>query len=361
MIAKNFGSEEKTPSSKTGVIPTKCDAGGSVETNDENVKVLPDLRFKVDWLQGTFHTKYLPDFIKRAEKLLGYGEFEEQPRGIKYYDRLFKHPSGVLIGVGRKTPRGFIDEDSSYLEIKGTALLPIKQTKLRKFMIYIKGKNFKCTRPDICIDDYNKTFTIKEIDEIGDRRDYSGFGDTFRYIKDGSKGSKGHSVSFGRRGSRGGGKYLVFYDKSKESKGLIDSMRIELSGYDHYAIQIFESLCNLPFCEWGQLIKGWIVGAIDFMHRKHDNDKNPGRCERYEFWENIVDDAVEIKASKTYPHQDIERIQAWFKRQVAPSLVVLLEVLGKTDLQNFWDFFWELIADGEARLRQKHRWLIAKG
>lgn len=342
----------KTPLGNTGVNATK----------KRTPKVAQPIEFKVDWLQGTFHTKYLQKIQQKLETLLKKGKFESRHTGIRYFESSAVHPSGAVTGTGLKKPQSLPDYKYSYLQLSGDTLLNCKQTKLRKFLLYLRRKtNFNCTRIDNTIDDYNRYINFKSLEKIVDKNDYVGFGDTTEIHYSGRKKLKGSTISFGSRGSAGGGKYLVIYDKFKESRGRMNCIRIELSCYDIYAKQNFEQLSTLPFCAWGDVIKGWISGSIDFVKRKHEKDKNPGRRKRYAFWNKIFKDTVKLKPSREYPQQTILKILGWFRRQVAPSLAVLINVFGKNDVQDFWDFFWEIVQDGENRFREKHKYLILTG
>lgn len=360
--------DSRTPLGITGVIPTK----------ENGRKAAPDLYFRIDWLQGTFPNKYLDKVKKYVDLLLGKGNFRqhsekerkeilkeagkadfgfvERAYGIRYFNRSYVHPSGALIATGRKLPSGEIDESISYLELSGAVCCQVRQSKLRKFMITVRKRvELHPTRLDPCIDDFAKTLDINQIRRAADKHHYLGFGDTVKYHAHGRKGSKGKGISFGRRGSAGGGKYLVIYDKAAQSKGLIDSIRIELSCYKHYAEQLFDQLCDLPYCHWGELIRNWIFGAIDFRARRGKEDKNPGRRKRLSWWAKIMKNAVPMKPGRLYKPPSIQSLKAWLKHQVSPSLVVLKE---RNEVQ-FWAFILEMIKDGETRLREKHRWLIA--
>lgn len=336
MIAK------KTPSGKTGVTRA-----------EKLVRI-----YRIDWLQGTFPSRYFDKVIFFVTKFLDKGEFEELHKGLRYFERAFRHSSGAILGLGKMNLVG--GADLAYLELSGSVLGIYKQSRLRKLMRILRKKfNFKCTRIDLCIDDFSRSLNIYQIKRATDKLHYVGFGDTVKFIEFGRKGSRGLSISFGRRGSSGGGKYLVIYDKGLESKGKIDSIRVELSCYDRYAVQSFDQFCDLPYLCWGDIILGWISGAIDFRRRKDKDDTDPGRRPRLPWWKKFVSDAVPLKPSFEYKPDSLERIKNWFHSQIAPSLCVLMNGLGKEDVKNFWDFFWEVVIDGESRLKDKHRYLIA--
>lgn len=342
----------KTPQDNIGVSATVGQINTVVAQEAERQ---PQLEFRVDWFQGTFESKYLLKVQKITSTFLGGGEFEERSFGIRYFAKSFRHPSGAVSGVGQKIPGGSVNESLAYLELSGSVLEKFKQSRLRKLMRVLRDKfDFKCTHSDLTIDDYGKSFLIEDVKQAYDDKNFVGFRNTGDYREIGRKGSEGKMMSFGRRGSAGGGKRIVFYDKSKESKGKIDSYRIELATYDVYAQQSFEQLCDLSYLSWGQLIGGWISGAVDFVQRNGDEDKNPGRRPRLVWWDRLVSCFCKLVPSRIYRSDSLDKLKAWVFNQVAPSLAVLKYVL-KDD---FWAFFWACIYYGESRFRDKHRYLI---
>lgn len=313
--------------------------------------------YRIDWLQGTFPSKYFGKVISTVKRFLGRGDFEELDNGLRYFDRGFRHISGAVMGLGRSK---YLRSDLGYLELSGSVLLPYKQSRLRSLMRVLRRKyNFKCTRVDLCTDDFSRSLDIRQIKRATDKWHHVGFLDTVKFYEFGIKGSRGLSISFGRRGSSGGGKYLVIYDKGLESEGKIDSIRVELSCYKSYATQSFEQLCDLPYLCWGDIILGWISGSIDFRRRKNNDDTHPSDRPRLPWWKKFVSDATSIKPSFEYKVDSFEGIKAWLFRQVAPTLCTVMKGLNKHGLDGFSDFFENLIKNGESRLRDKHRYLIA--
>ena len=306
----------------------------------------PQLEFRVDWIQGTLHVEKLEKAQRIVVEILGERkefaeeeakeiekkieeenpketvEFEERPYGIRYFEKSYRHPSGVIAGEGHRKPGKMkLDENVAYLEIPGSVLSKMKQSKVRKLMCALQEEcKFKSTRVDVAMDDYAKTFDVRTVARAKDKHHYKGFGKTGKHIKNGRNGSLGEMVTFGERGSRGGGKRMCYYDKSIESKGKIDAMRIELSCYKHYAEQIYKHLCAVEVGVWGELIGGWISGAIDFRRRRGEKDKNPGRRRRLGWWAKIVKGFAQIKPGRTYTPDSIEKVKACLVKQVAPSL-----------------------------------------
>ena len=335
-----------------------------------HVEGKPVLTFRIDWFQGTFPARYFEKVEKYAKNLFKHGEFKNRGKGTTNFVESWEHPSGMLMGLGHRQYEtldngdkiSYGNYDLAYLELKGEVTNQCKQSKLSKLMRVLGRKcEFKMTRGDLVIDDHSRIINLEVVEELGNKHHYSGFGNTFDAHRKGRKASNGHLLTWGNRGKQGCGKRIAFYDKYKESKGEIDAIRVELSVSQVYAEQVYEQFCNLPFCTWGQIIKGWIAGAIDFIHRRGEKDKDPGRRKRYEFWEKIIGDAAELKVDREYNAKSIETIKEWFFKQVAPSLATLMNALiGAGTCQDFWDFFWILAFDGEERMREKHHYMVQR-
>ncbi len=115
------------------------------------------------------------------------------------------HPSGVIAGVGHRKPGKMkLDENVAYLEVPGSVISTMKQSRVRKLMIALKEEcEFKCTRTDVAVDDYAKTFDVRTVAKAKDKYHYTGFGNTgrfgieemFRDFKSGGYNLEGTKVS----------------------------------------------------------------------------------------------------------------------------------------------------------------------
>jgi hypothetical protein len=48
----------------------------------------------------------------------------------------------------------------------------------------------------------------------------------------------------------------------------------------------------------------------------------------------------------------------WFKKQVAPTLAMLLDVIAIDSTDSWWAFFWEAVEDGQKRWNENHIGMI---
>ena len=359
MVAKNRLKNDinylPTPLDSIGVIPTEADFTSPVDESDELVEVLPNLYFKLDCFHCTFPTKYFNKVRKYLLILLGGGEFNFDAT-VRHFEQGWRHPSGAVMAIGHMRETGLYEREIAYLDLSGSVLSQIKMTRFQKFIrILLKKYEPHPSLVDLAIDDYNKTIDLDYVEQLCHDWQYVGFGNTFKVFHDGRKKSKGHTIQLGNRGKQGGGKRLKIYDKSKESKGVIDAIRLELSLSQHYAVDFFKQLCVVPVDSWHELWGASFNGSVDFIKRRGEEDKNPGRRERYGWWDLIVGDYAKFKPTREYKEQTIERMVNWFYKQVAPSLAVLMWIMSD---EEFWVFFWHLVFEGESRFKEKHHWLI---
>ena len=349
-----------TPSTNSGVIST-FDVNKQVISTDNNLE-LTGLRCKVDWVQATFPSKYVSDVRHYLNLLLGrsQGGFEATGHGIKFFDKAYRHPTGAIVAEGLRQQNCQVDRSLAYVELSGGVLDFCSQTRLRKFLkVAIQKFEMKFTRGDLTIDDFDKRLNIPLAKSAADKNNYTGFRNSVKYIESGRNGERGCSISFGRRGSAGGGKYFVIYDKSKESKGAIDSIRYELSIYGGIADFALRQLAFAPFASWGYWIGSFISGSIDFIERIDRDDKNPQRRSRLPFWHEIIGDYEKIKPVSSYKIVSADELEEWVRFQVAPSLAtIFLARQRKYGEGAFEKFIEEMIADGKQRLRKKHLFML---
>ena len=359
MVAENRVKNEinylPTPLDSIGVIPTEGDFTSPVDESDESPEVLPDLYFKLDCFHCTFPTRYFNKVQEQVLILLGGGEFNFDST-VRHFEHGWRHPSGAVMAIGHMRKTGLYNRKIAYLDLSGSVLSQIKMTRFQKFICILSAKYQP--NPSLCdlaIDDYNKTIDLDYVEQLCHDWQYVGFGNTFKVHHDGRKKSKGHTLELGNRGKQGGGKRLKIYDKSKESKGLIDAIRLELSLSQDYAKEFFKQLCIVPVDSWHELWGACFNGSVDFVKRRGEKDKNPGRRERYKWWDLIVADYAKLKPTREYKEPTVECVVNWFYKQVAPSLAVLMWIMSD---EEFWTFFWHLVFEGESRFKEKHHWLI---
>ena len=338
----------------SNLTPTTNSGVGAVKSSIKN----SGLAFRIDWFQGTFPTIHLNRVKKYLCDYIGFGKFEERMTGISFFDKSAVHPSGAVLGMGRKKGKGKIDHGLCFLQLSATVISYGDPLKMYNLMVKLHHHipSLKCTRLDLAVDDFDKKISIQEVKEAVDNHHYIGFHDCVRYIESGRAGSKGKTVSFGKRGSNGSGKYLTFYEKFLESKGKIDSIRVELALYKYSAVQCFEQLVSSSFDSWKSIFLGWISGAVDFRERQGDDDKNPGRRDRLSFWDDFISGFDKIKPVFNYPPKLIDDVKE-FLLYIAPTISTVFRSFSRPSDFDLW--FGELLEHGFSRMSERHFHILA--
>ena len=346
MVAEILASE--TPTSTTGV------------NSKEDSHLESGLKCRVDYLSVTFNVGYLDLVFSLVSSLLGGLPFEKRNFGIQYFLESYRHPTGAIIGVGRRRPYLPPDYTLAYLELKGEHLAPVSMSRIRKLLRVLLGRaDANISRIDLTIDDYEKRFGLKEVDEAADNFYFTGFRrSTYDSRKIGVRGYRGRQLIWGNRGKSGSGKRLTMYDKEAESGGKIKSNRIELSLYKYRANQAARHLAFSPLVNWGEIIKSWICSSIDFRERQGEDDKYPGLRPRLDFWKWFAEGTFRIEPDIPYKISTIEGKIKYIKR-IAPTIALVVNAILKRG--SYDDLIYELFAlcfDGEARFTKYHLHLL---
>ena len=337
-------------------------ASGTPTTNSGvNSEENSGLKCRVDWLAGTFSAKYLDFVFSIASSFLGGLPFEKRNCGVKHFEVSYRHPTGVLIGVGHRQPDLPPNYDLAFLEIKGSHLAPVTASRVRKLLKVLLGKvGFSFSHLDINIDDYKKRLDIKQMRRAVRKGHFTGFRKkTVKYEELGADDSEGLSLAFGRRGRDGAGKRLIFYDKELESNGLIKAIRAELNLYGHLAQQAARHLAYSPLVNWGEIIRSWICSSIDFIRRPKTNDhKALSNCPRLPWWKFFAEGTFKIEPDIPYKISTIEGKIKFLKR-IAPTIALVVNAILKKG--SYDDLIYELFAlcfDGESRFTKYHLHLL---
>jgi hypothetical protein len=250
------------------------------------------------------------------------------------------------------------------ISIPGTPLSAMKMKTVRELAMLCVLAGLDCTRGDIAIDDYGKRLSIMNFLKAVEDRNYAKFRDT--YIS-GKIGGKGGSTLTIRLGSRESTRSTIVYDKSVESKGRIDAIRIETKFGAKVAYDVMLEWLSIDPDEWG---KRWehesarwlmrsVVGSVDFIDKKnHPGEKNLNRIPRLDWWQAFIDliDGEPIYHAATVAKPSLERSARWQMRQVMRSLVCVLSGFGEDGLA----WFQNQIETARASLNEKHMKLITQ-
>lgn len=272
----------------------------------------------VDWLAGTVRTSDLI-LISNYLRKIGFAGLKPASFRSKFHQQAYQTPDGLVTFLLGHCE----DKDKSNLEFTATALRFIESRSpsgtLQELFAWLNGMGLVARRIDLSCDDYSRSLSIFEIKRYYDEGWVKGFRNTGRLIESGQRASGGLSIRFGKRGSSGSGKSIIFYDKSIESKGKIDAIRCELSLTDERAQDAFVDLVDLDYSRWSDFIVGVHAGVIDFVD---DCGEQP------DWWLEYLTGSWYGLPSKKPSSPSFEAIHAWYERQLRPTLTTFRRCFG---------------------------------
>jgi len=238
---------------------------------------------------------------------------------------------GYNWGVGESCNTGEL-----ILNISGQLLSRCPVPRLVEFCSILFKLGARCSRIDICVDDFSKQyFTYESLCASIEDKNFTGarLDNTSRHVD----GNGGWLVSLGSRGSD---KYGRWYNKSVESKGEIDSHRYEVEYKGDFAKSIFEAFSSLDLEDSAvhlEFASKVLAGAFSFVDRSES--PNISRCNLLPWWQKFVD-ALGGSIAWSVPRvkKSLDRSIAWVEKQVMKTLVVIQECLGDVKYKNWFDY-----------------------
>ena len=304
----------------------------------------------IHWLRISFPKKQLAQISEYCKYV--WGDFDLDGFGLWSYDTRFHWSSGVSLNFDSDEERSQrVHCGRMTLDCPGAACDELAVQDLMLLIEYAEMLGGKCSRIDIYFDDYNRRISFDDLKETAERRDYSGLLD-FRVTQAGKLTKPGNTreeISFGKRGSRGNGKYLRWYNKELESNGEYKCDRWEVEFTQKKADIVFTKLarCDGSLDAFATLCGSLIAGCITFVHRT--GDKNIKRLLRYEWWEQIVDLlGGEVKIRVERKKDSLTGKIEWVNRSVAPSLACLKKVFVNEGA--FFRWLWHVCDEGDGRM-----------
>lgn len=316
---------EGTRSSNTGL-----DSQTPTPTNKKGYEL------SVDWLTLTYpigsHGEALSiiGLIENTfSETIDYSPF----RSISRFGRVYKGSSssslrGTVLLSNPPSSGGF---GELRVYIPGKALATATMNEIRDFsQISQQMFSASCARFDVAIDDYSKDLDLDEVKRAQDADDFA-YVETIGYHESGERGkkSRGKTITFGSRQSQS---YVRFYDKSVESKGQIDAIRMEAEFKDDKANALWEEWCTYSIQEDEQqcakTLAGAALGAVRFCDRS-SGDKNLDRCDDLPWYKKLCDSVVSgfrlrVRKKERFMDDSID----WVKKAVMPTMSMIRKYMG---------------------------------
>ena len=272
-----------------------------------------------------------------------------------------------LIGPGKAmlwyAPGG--DRTDVHLILPGTACAMMGWDRMRDFLVAAVRLKAKPTRLDVALDDFDRRIGVFGVLELLDGDKAVSMAREWTMIVSGKIGSgslklaassedfmegwqevvKSATVYMGAPSSR---QRMRVYDKYRESKGKINSIRWELQMRDDAAQQMLLDLVAAGD-EWGRAVREHFVSFIDFRDQR---TKNVTRGVRMEFYRQMMHEAKRVKMYPPKAARTMEELVEWKFKTQAPTLAVMERVYGR-------DMVDAMIEHGRTRLKPHHRALMA--
>ena len=342
----------KTPSSNTGL--NSQTVSERYETEDEdNATNCISIGVRMDWLQGTIRfedesrlVQVLGHLLSLCEDSVVWERDKGTFKGIQWSHRAY---SVKGLKVWWNNPSKDAPLGHALISLPGGILSTMQCRKIweiAKFLVDVC--DFKCTRLDIAVDDFEKRVSFTQVRDACEAGNYARFS-RFLPIRGGNK--KRENLGFTiYLGSRESDKIIRFYDKEVESKGKIKSYRWEGEYREERAVKILNEWLVLPEENFEELspkyLAGTVLGTVEFVERK--KEKNVSRMVRLDWWKGLIE-AVgsSIQHSIRKAATPFEASIRWVMKQVAPTLTMIRKVYG---LLSYRAWIEEEMAKAEERL-----------
>lgn len=206
---------------------------------------------------------------------------------------------------------------------------------------------FRGTRVDIALDDFSKTLTREQLQAAISSHSYTHYRTVSEFT---TYYDEQVNWSF-RFGSPKSEQFVVIYDKEKESKGRINSVRFEARFRAGRASDLLSTIAEVfAYNVEAALpaLRDICLGALDFVDRDK-GDKNLERCPRCDWWQAFLDkvSATPLRLPKPQQTRSLAKTRQWLDQQVQTSLAMVVEVFG-------FEYLHKLVADGKKRYTDYH-------
>lgn len=334
----------------TSNSPMPPDSNTGAERTDQT-----GLKARCDWLGVTFHTLHEREVIEDI-LLLNPDDFTEMDHGMYGYPRSLRLGNISVLYGGRKGMGVHLSMTGAgcreYESIRG-----ISWKVLFHVMLTVKAQ---FSRLDVALDDHIGLWTIEKIVKKVKRDELvSRFRSAKRIeqIKIGNGSTTGETVYFGSPTSL---IIIRMYNKVLEQLGRegVDPAtipkiwnRTEIQARKERAQTIAGLIAN--DIEIGTIVKGILKYYLRFVV-KHKEDTNKRRWPTAPWWEQFLHNVEPLCLKQNNEMEaSVERRLAWMRKQVAPSLAVVIQAM-----DGEMSAIYQLIHDGMGRMKPRDMAMI---
>ena len=338
---------------------------------------LTGTEIRIDWITATSHSlEDLPRVVKFLAELWGI-DLMQQSRGADHYSHQLKNAYGVMV-LFSPTP-GTVNHEHFTIKIPGYALAAISSTQVIQLTRYLQANGFKFSRFDVALDLVNSDLIhIPDIINIVKSGDMTGVR-AYQIIESGKPGKESSPTLY--LGGRTSKRMIRFYDAKVSRKltkvcELLDVdlkwIRLELElkhscshqfvqallGFSHDGKEMLEVISDDKFPDkLSTLFRQALLKTCDFIQRREEAHGHIDRCDRYPFWEKILEDVQPFEFKPNDAVQSTENgFKSWVRQAAAPILCTLMLTIGS---DGFHDWLYDVIGDGLERMKDKHQLVLS--
>lgn len=310
----------------------------------------------VDWLSFTVPQA----FPFEVMDVLG-GEWRQAKSGFRGYPDSWTTNDG-LRGIGKIGSGVPSRPREVHVDLSGGVVSAWEPTHLRKVLQWVEHLQGHVTRLDCALDDRGQCVPVQLVQEAFEAGQAVTRASKFdrrecRVVQTGE--SQGVTLYFGSPSSL---TKLRVYDKRLEMKQKHRDnwqdygTRWELEFRHERADGCAKALLAAPDERWQEIVVGLLRSYIDFRETSREaSSTDRARAPLLEWWEVLTGGFHKARLVIEKHERDLEEIQEWFQRNLAPLFAVLYVTPGLGD-----DWVKDLINSGADRWKAKHHRLLKR-
>lgn len=296
------GGPAGAPGQAGGQVPPLGITGGGL-----TVPPPPDPKIGIDWINCTFPVGRISEVVSLLSGWLGR---EELGAGMGWYkDHGYRFKSGAVVAWADC-------RSDAWVSINGDSLELIDD--VHGLLGELLRLGCRCSRLDVALDCPHELLSLDDVAAAHAAGAVVGF-KRHKLVREDSGGElRGLGHFFGLRGRKGSGRYVRFYDKTLESRGVVVGVRCEVEISGKLASEWFTLLANEdPGDAFMRAMGRCLGGAIDF--RENTGAAHVNRRPRCPFWQRIIDIIGRCKLRVPRPVVPLQRTLSYVKQAFSNS------------------------------------------
>lgn len=278
----------------------------------------------IDAITVTYHGISTNDFIRDVLKLGGLQWLVEE-HGRYGYARMTSFGAINILSEGRP-------EMGICLELQGQGCRELEQLCGKNIFYTLLAtklaSRINATRIDFAVDDFQNKLKLSKIEKkVANDEVVTPLRN--KEVRKGLANTNGHTVYIGSRTS-----FLIrIYDKAAEQNTSYSWTRVEIEIRREAAEKmrnlVIDQISDNTSDKYTEIVKLGIRVIADKLRFIERTDKNVSRCPTCTWWSAFLDGAKPLRLSgKVKLPSEMGKALDWIKKQVAPTLSLLLAYLG---------------------------------